>query len=73
MKQIKYGFKNYFKKYFNARSKPNVITNVKMIAAPDGISKKYEINRPEMVPNSANKVEKINSFLKSFVYKFAVA
>ena len=63
----------YFKKYFTARSKPNVITNVNIIAAPDGMSKKYEINSPEIVPSNANKVEKIKSFLKSFVYKFAVA
>ena len=31
---------SYLKKYFANRSKPNVITSVNIIAAPDGISKK---------------------------------
>lgn len=44
-----------------------------MIAAPDGMSRKYEINKPETVPVKANNDDSITSFLKLFVNKLAVA
>ena len=44
-----------------------------MMAAPEGISRSVEISKPETVPIKANAEDNRISFLKSFVYKFAVA
>lgn len=49
------------------------MTSVKIIAAPEGISRKYDINNPEIVPVNANIVDKTSNFLKSLVNKFADA
>ena len=63
----------FYKKYFNNLRIPNIVTSVKIMAAPEGIFKKYEINNPEIVPIKAKTDERISSFLKSLVNKFAVA
>jgi hypothetical protein len=63
----------HFKKYLINLNIPNMITRVKIMAAPDGISRKYEINNPDKVPVKAKTDDKISSFLKSLVNKFAEA
>ena len=48
-------------------------TSVKMMVAPEGISRKYEIKSPVNVPMKATIEEKMIRLLKSFVKRLAVA